>query len=265
MGKYPIATRGQSSPYVGWGSIVGGTTVTRATVSSALIVQLLSLFWLLFTGGTANTMAAGLSAATIAVLLVGFRRKEMRSSIEELVEARVAERTNNLVAQMTEYEQQASTDALTGLLNRRGGEAAITNHVARSKRLASPISFLLIDIDNFKIFNDQYGHATGDIVISSVASCLRDTIRASDIAIRWGGEEYLICLPDTDLHGAISTGEKLRQQVEGLDIQGNLKVTISVGCSELGQDDFQVALARSDMNLYFAKSKGRNRVFPDFS
>jgi diguanylate cyclase (GGDEF)-like protein len=264
MGGYPIATRSKSSQYAGLGSILGGTVVTRATVTSALAVQFLSFLWLTFTGETANSMAAGLSAATIAILLVSLRRKETHSSIEQLVEARVTERTNNLVAQMTEYEQQASTDALTGLLNRRGGEAAITNHVARSQRLASPISFLLVDIDKFKDFNDRCGHAVGDTVISSVASCIRNSIRASDVAIRWGGEEYLICLPDTDLPGAINTAEKLRQQVELIEVPGNMRVTISAGCSELGQDDFQVALARADMNLYFAKSKGRNRVFPDF-
>lgn len=166
---------------------------------------------------------------------------------------------------MTEYEQQASTDAMTGLLNRRGGEASISNHIARSQRIASPISFLLVDIDKFKDFNDKYGHALGDTVISLVASCLRNNIRASDFAIRWGGEEYLICLPDTDLRGSINVAEKLREQAELVESHNGLKITISVGCAELGQDDFQVALARADMNLYFAKSKGRNRVFPDFS
>lgn len=241
------------------------TVVTRTTISLALVVQFLSFIWLTITGESSSSVAAGFSATTIAILVIALRRKEEHSSIEEIIESRVAERTTNLVAQMSEYEQQASTDALTGLLNRRGGEASITSHVARSQRLGSPISFLLVDIDKFKDFNDKFGHAMGDMVITSVASCLRNNIRTSDVAIRWGGEEYLICLPDTDLKGAINTAEKLRQQAELIDIQGNVRVTISVGCSELGQDDFQIALARADMNLYFAKSKGRNRVFPDFT
>lgn len=164
---------------------------------------------------------------------------------------------------MSEYEQQASTDALTGLLNRRGGEAAITNHISRSKSLSSPLSLLLLDIDHFKNVNDKYGHAVGDSVITSVANCLKSNLRSSDVVMRWGGEEYLILLPDTDLQRAINTAEKLREQITRVDVQ-HAVVSVSIGCAELGQDDFTIVLARADMNLYFAKSKGRNRVFPDF-
>lgn len=214
--------------------------------------------------GVAGIPFAILSLLTVIILLNGMRSQpETKSSIEELVEVKVSERTSILVAQMSEYEQQASTDALTGLLNRRGGEAAVTNHISRSKSLASPLSFLLLDIDHFKSVNDRYGHAVGDAVITSVANCLKDNIRASDVAVRWGGEEYLVLLPNTDLQGAINTAEKLREQVTRVDVQ-HATVSVSIGCAELGQDDFAVVLARADMNLYFAKTKGRNRVFPDF-
>lgn len=244
---------------------MGRTTVRRTTVALALSVQVVSLCWLLFAGSDfVSELATFMSAATVVILVRGLLGFETQSSIEQLIEARVAARTRDLVVQMSEYEQQASTDALTGLLNRRGGESAIANHIARSQRLNSPISFLLADIDKFKDINDRFGHATGDIVISSVASCLRESVRSSDITIRWGGEEFLICLPDTDLQGAINTAEKLRERVTHLEIQGPVQVSVSIGCSSLGQDDFTVTLARADMNLYFAKSKGRNRVFPDF-
>lgn len=213
--------------------------------------------------GVAALPSVALSLITIVILLESLRAvPKTSSSMEELVEARVTERTSILVAQMSEYEQQASTDALTGLLNRRGGEAAIANHISRSKSLSSPLSFLLLDIDHFKAVNDRHGHATGDAVITDVATCLKSNLRSSDVAIRWGGEEYLILLPDTDLQGAINTAEKLRTQVAGLDTQ--VAVSVSIGCAELGQDDLAIVLARADMNLYFAKSKGRNRVFPDF-
>lgn len=245
---------------------MGGTTVRRTAVAYALGVQIVSLCWLLFAGADlVNAFAAVMSGVTIIVLVRGLFGVESQPSIEHLVEARVVARTRELVVQMSEYEQQASTDALTGLLNRRGGESAITNHIARSQRLGSPISFLLVDIDKFKDINDRFGHATGDTVISSVASCLRENVRASDVVVRWGGEEYLICLPDTDLSGAVNAAEKIRGQVLNIEISGSIKVSVSIGCSALGQDDFTVALARADMNLYFAKSKGRNRVFPDFS
>lgn len=205
-----------------------------------------------------------LSVLTIVILLESLRNvPELNSSVEKLVEAKVSERTSILVAQMSEYEQQASTDVLTGLLNRRGGESAITNHIARSKSLSSPLSFLLMDIDHFKNINDNYGHAVGDEIITAVATCLKNNIRASDVATRWGGEEYLVVLQDTDLKGAINTADKLREQITCIDVQ-HATVSVSIGCAELGQDDFTVVLARADMNLYFAKSKGRNRVFPDF-
>jgi diguanylate cyclase (GGDEF)-like protein len=242
---------------------VVGITVKLASVAIALSVQILSVTFALLSGVTSAPFAV-LSTITIIVLLRGLRSVPKRiPSIEELVEVKVSERTNVLVAQMSEYEQQASTDAMTGLLNRRGGEAAISNQVSRSKELAIPLSFLLLDIDHFKNVNDNYGHTIGDEVITAVANCLKKNIRSSDVAVRWGGEEYLVALQDTDLWGAVNTAEKLREQVALLEVQ-KTTISISIGCAELGQDDFQVVLARADMNLYFAKSKGRNRVFPDF-
>lgn len=235
----------------------------RSTVVGALGLQILSVGVSILLGVTGIPFAA-LSVLTVIILLKGLRNQpETKSSIEELVEVKVSERTSALVAQMSEYEQQASTDALTGLLNRRGGEASVANHILRSNSLANPLSFLLLDIDHFKIVNDSYGHAVGDAVITSVAICLKSNIRASDVAIRWGGEEYLIILPNTDLQGAINTAEKLREQVTHVEVR-HATVSVSIGCAELGQDDFSVVLARADMNLYFAKTKGRNRVFPDF-
>lgn len=246
---------------------MGRATVKRITVASALGVQVVSLCWLLLAGtDRVSVFAAIMNGITIILLMKGLLRIEYQPSIEQMVEDRVVARTKDLVVQMSKYEQQASTDALTGLLNRRGGEASIMHHIARSRRLGTSISFLLVDIDKFKTINDRFGHAIGDTVISSVASCLKENVRASDIVARWGGEEYLVCLPDTDLQGAIKVAEKIRSRVFAIDIQGpSIRVSISIGCSSLGQDDFSVALARADMNLYFAKSKGRNRVFPDFS
>lgn len=190
--------------------------------------------------------------------LVGAKRQE------RLVEEKIAERTNNLREMMTVYEKQASTDALTGLLNRRGGEAMISHHANRAKSSGASLSFLLVDIDYFKSINDQYGHAVGDIVITTVANCMRDSIRQNDFAVRWGGEEYLVCLPDTDLLGAAQAAEKLRKNIERIEGNQTPSVTVSVGCAELGDDTFHVAIARADMALYMAKTSGRNQVFPIF-
>jgi diguanylate cyclase (GGDEF)-like protein len=242
---------------------VVGITVKLASVAIALSVQIISAILALLSSVTSVPFAV-LSIITIIVLLRGLRSVPKRiPSIEELVEVKVSERTNVLVAQMSEYEQQASTDVMTGLLNRRGGEVAVTDQISRSKELGIPLSFLLLDIDHFKNVNDSYGHTIGDEVIIAVANCLKKNIRASDVAMRWGGEEYLVALQNTDLWGAVSTAEKLREQVALLEVK-QATISVSIGCAELGEDDFQVALARADMNLYFAKSKGRNRVFPGF-
>ncbi len=203
-----------------------------------------------------------LSLLTMATILLQLRNKKVpQPSVEKVVEAKVAERTAEIEQKMMVYEQQAMTDALTGLLNRRGGEESIQHHIARSLRVKTAISFVLMDIDNFKQVNDTYGHATGDLVIAGVTNALRENLRTSDFGVRWGGEEFLIVLPDTDLAGSIVAAEKIRQIVEKLDFDIT-PVTVSLGCAELGQDPFHVALARADMHLYFAKTKGRNQVFP---
>lgn len=188
---------------------------------------------------------------------------ENKNEIEEVVQERLRCETGELKRLVSHFELQAMTDALTGLLNRRGGEESIKHHIARSARVQTSISFVLVDIDHFKNINDTHGHGVGDTVISGISQALKANLRAADFAIRWGGEEFLICLPDTDLAGAATIAEKLRSIIEQIDF-GIRKVTASFGCAELGQDPFNVALARADMHLYFAKSKGRNQVFPNF-
>ncbi len=206
-----------------------------------------------------------LGLVTIVLLSIRLKKKqdlEIEKVIEQVVEERVQSKTEVLVELVHHYEQQAMTDALTGLLNRRGGEESIQHHAARCVRVKTAMSFVLVDIDNFKKVNDKYGHAAGDQVISGVANILKKVVRTADFVIRWGGEEFLVVLPDTDLAGAITTAEKLRVAVAMLDIESAMPVTISLGCAELGEDQFHIALARADMNLYLAKSKGRNQVFP---
>lgn len=203
-----------------------------------------------------------LGLLTSILLAIQLRPKKEKQVPEDILEAKVAERTGQLAELVTKFEKQAMTDALTGLLNRRGGEDSIKHHIARSIRVKTAISFILLDIDHFKKINDEYGHGIGDSVISGVANIIKVNLRESDFAIRWGGEEYLVVLPDTDLVGAMTAAEKVRQAVERNDF-GTSTVTVSLGVAELGRDPFELALARADMHLYFAKSKGRNQVFPN--
>ena len=186
-----------------------------------------------------------------------------RDTYDDRVKAEVEGRTEKLLELVRSYEQAALTDPLTGLLNRRGGEMAILRNLARSRRVSTACSFLLIDLDHFKLINDRYGHEVGDMVLCNVTKTVESNMRIADLAIRWGGEEILVCLPDTDLEGSILVAGKMRSLIEGLSFANGVRVTASIGVAEvMGVEDLHATLARADMNLYIAKARGRNAVFP---
>ncbi len=164
----------------------------------------------------------------------------------------------------TALSRLALTDPVTGLANRRGGEEALAREVARARRTGSPLSLVLFDIDRFKNINDQAGHAVGDRVLRGISEILSSSQRGSDLAMRWGGEEFLVLLPDVGLTGARIFAERVRENVQNLDIADAGRITVSAGVSELsGDEDPAAALARADANLYRAKAGGRNRVEAD--
>jgi diguanylate cyclase (GGDEF)-like protein len=161
----------------------------------------------------------------------------------------------------TALSRLALTDPVTSLANRRGGEEALAREVARARRSGSPLSLVLFDIDHFKHINDQAGHAVGDRVLKGISDILSASQRGSDLAMRWGGEEFLVLLPDVGLAGARAFAERVRENVMNLTIDDTGRITISAGVSELQADeDGAVALARADASLYRAKANGRNRV-----
>lgn len=152
----------------------------------------------------------------------------------------------------------ANNDELTGLYNRRYLNARLAEEIARIKRTQSSLSLILIDADNFKQVNDTYGHLIGDEVLARLGDILRVNTRIIDIAARWGGEEFAIIMPETDLKGAHAFAERLRRTVEDYDF--GFQVTISLGiisdCNELSLDEL---LTKADEALYTAKEQ-RNRV-----
>lgn len=160
-----------------------------------------------------------------------------------------------------EYEQLSVTDALTGLLNRRYLEERLTEEIKRSNRHGYPMSFMMIDVDEFKSYNDSFGHPEGDKVLKIVGHVLRDTLRGADVAARYGGEEFSILLPQTTSEEAYTIAERIRVRIEETDFL-NRKVTVSLGiasCSlELNSADDLIAAA--DKALYEAKRRGRNNV-----
>ncbi len=159
------------------------------------------------------------------------------------------------------YERLSMTDRLTGLSNRRGAEQFVRRESSKFRRYGGSMSLVLLDVDHFKKVNDTYGHNVGDQVLRAVGATIADVIRVCDFAARWGGEEFLVVLPNTNLEGARLCAERLRDAVQHIVFPGGLAVTISAGVSEVGRaEDVVVAISRADELLYAAKGAGRNCV-----
>ena len=154
------------------------------------------------------------------------------------------------------------TDGLTGLANRRMLDETLKTEVARAQSLPRDLSLMMFDIDHFKKFNDEFGHAQGDRVLKAVAEVVKESVRNVDTACRYGGEEFVVILTETSLEGALILAERLRESVQDLRVDG-LQVTISVGvagwCESSPSDPLEL-LSLADRALYISKNSGRNRV-----
>lgn len=158
-------------------------------------------------------------------------------------------------------QESASTDALTGIRNRQFFNQRILEEIERAVRYKSKLSLLIIDLDLFKRINDTYGHSAGDNVILSVTDTLKKKIRKVDILARWGGEEFVILLPEIGLKEAVIVAEKLRHEAELLIHLDKETVTISIGVSTwMTSDTCESWFKRTDSALYNAKQQGRNQV-----
>ena len=159
-------------------------------------------------------------------------------------------------------EYQASHDKLTGLFNRNKFDELFIKEIKRSKRYSASLSIILLDIDNFKMINDNYGHQIGDVVLKEISQIISLHIREQDIAVRWGGEEFLVLLPHTNLSGSIIVANKIKTAIEtNLFTDLNLNITASFGVTQLvNEDDDESLIARADKHLYEAKNSGKNKV-----
>jgi two-component system cell cycle response regulator len=167
-----------------------------------------------------------------------------------------------------ESRWMATTDALTGLLNRRAFLESTRREVARAKRYNDHLSVVLLDVDHFKQINDKRGHAAGDLVLSAVGKLLNTTLRTCDIVARWGGEEFVLVLPATALEQAQEVAERVRKELAGANIKDSngdvIPVTASFGVAAYnGGETLEQMIDRSDRAMYLAKSGGRNRVVAD--
>jgi diguanylate cyclase (GGDEF)-like protein len=195
------------------------------------------------------------------------------------LELRVAERTEDLALANEKLTALSITDALTGLANRRRLEEVLSAEWLRSLRSGAPVSLAMIDIDRFKTYNDQYGHAAGDRCLQQVASLLRHGVRTADLVARYGGEEFVVLMPATDLGVAVEIAERLRAAVaiSGSQPAGNQEpgqeaevtpyqvITISIGVATLAYTPHVLVehlIEQADAELYRAKRGGRNQVRP---
>jgi diguanylate cyclase (GGDEF)-like protein len=155
----------------------------------------------------------------------------------------------------------ATTDSLTGIANRREFSRILASEVDRATRYGTPLSLIMYDLDHFKRVNDSFGHDVGDEVLRAVTEVVQENIRSVDVAARWGGEEFMVLMPQSDLAAARSAAEKLRQAIEQHRYERIGTVTVSLGVAALGPlDNANMLLKRVDDALYLAKENGRNRV-----
>lgn len=160
------------------------------------------------------------------------------------------------------------TDALTGLHNRRYLERRLQEEIARARRYGHPLSCLFVDADHFKQVNDRHGHSTGDLVLREISQRMKECLRASDVATRYGGEEFALLLPQTDAREAFNLAERIRRRIERHPFPtasgSEIPVTVSIGVGELGEapdgEGGKKLVEQADSALYEAKRLGRNRV-----
>jgi len=180
----------------------------------------------------------------------------------------LAEQLSLELKKISLYERVQSlaiTDGLTGIYVRRHFLERYAEDFARSKRHNLKLSVLMIDLDHFKQCNDAYGHLVGDIVLKEIAKIMKDFVRQVDLIGRYGGEEFVLALPDTDRNSAIAVAERIRQEVERHKFKAydeTIAMTISAGVATYPDngDDVQVLIDKADQALYRAKEEGRNRV-----
>jgi diguanylate cyclase (GGDEF)-like protein len=160
-----------------------------------------------------------------------------------------------------EYAQLSITDPLTGLLNRRYIEERLTEEINRSERTGDPVSFMMLDVDEFKSYNDRYGHPAGDEALKLIGQILRDNLRGADVAARYGGEEFSVLLPETSQEEAEFIAERIRRHVEETKFERR-KVTVSIGIATLGGNVKMIRelISAADSAMYEAKRDGRNNV-----
>lgn len=193
-------------------------------------------------------------------------RADLLSAQKRVLENEVLQRTRQLEKANDALEKLSVTDSMLNVGNRRAMDTALDRILQCAKRYHRPNSIVLFDIDRFKCFNDFYGHQCGDEVLKEVATAVKNSIRRTDTIFRYGGEEFLVLLPETTIDGALIAAEHMRKRVEDMNLPHEKSpfgfVTASFGVSTLNtlEPDHQQTICEADAALYQAKENGRNRV-----
>jgi diguanylate cyclase len=209
-----------------------------------------------------KTIVDGVAAATRAM-------ESRTKNLENQLEASAGE-VNTLRERMETIRQESLIDPLTGLANRRAFDQHISAAIAEATSEDGKLCVLMGDVDHFKKFNDTWGHATGDQVLRLVAQCFKSNVKGRDTAARFGGEEFVVILPDTSLDNARRVAEQIRKAVESKKIVKRStgetlgSITLSIGVAQFSKGETAAdAINRADTCLYAAKHAGRNRVYSE--
>ncbi len=220
---------------------------------------------LLTARGEPDDIVNGLDAGADDYLIKPFDARELRARIA--IGIRIVSLESRLRETLRELQRLATYDSLTGLMNRRVIYEHAEAEVARVTRDGVPVSLVLLDIDHFKHINDTYGHPVGDQVLQIIAATIAQSIRPYDRAGRWGGEEFLLVLPNTSRDEAEKVAERIRANVAALrltvEVQADLEFQVSLGVVSIDSGSphaVDVLISHADKALYQAKKQGRNRV-----
>jgi diguanylate cyclase (GGDEF)-like protein len=212
-------------------------------------------------GASVDDVCAALSAGAVDVWT------SARVAPELIARVRAAYRSRQLLdlalRRYSDLEDLAYRDELTELPNRRGASRQIDVLISRARRHGHQLALLLIDADRFKAVNDEHGHAVGDVVLRELAARLRERVRREDVVGRWGGEEFVVVLPETTPDGAAAVAESLRAGISDLPITADsvtLTATVSIGVAAWTGQDLDDLVNHADRALYAAKAAGRDRV-----
>jgi diguanylate cyclase (GGDEF)-like protein len=219
--------------------------------------------------GSTEEKVSGLEAGAEDYLPKPYNEIELNARIyaclrTKALQDELREKNRQLEEVLLKVEQLAITDPLTELFNRRRFEAALENEFKRTMRYGSPNSCLMIDIDFFKKINDEFGHHTGDFVLKETAQVIKSCIRDIDVIARWGGEEFIVLLPETKKEEALGVATRILEVIAGHAFSHiTRQITVSIGLAGVPDSSIDTAeklIHASDLSMYEAKSKGRNRI-----